>query len=279
MNFAKPLFVAVALASLSLPACGGTPGEDEGQTANVQEAAIPKGFGHPPICKALVGNGLTSNGLTNSAVTANGGAVDALTSGPLTGEALMNNPITSGTLEDPLTIQVLQYVVSCALAPSQSVDLTVSGQNMSLNGEIGLATHWAHPNGSCDKTCQEWVSACVLARLDFLGQHVNISVRGDTPQLDACPKEIAEFSVREATYYGNVFSSPQQRYACLSPKQTDISRVCGSTDNGCVVDVLGSCPKFCEKPTKDGAFQDCRAGDGDWDDPEWHGSVTVFLKP
>jgi hypothetical protein len=279
MNFAKPLLCAVALASLSLPACGGTPGEDEGQTASVQQAAIPHGGSGPPVCKALVSNGLTENGLTDSALTANGGAVDALTAGPLTGESLMNNPITSGTLDDPLTIQVLQYVVSCALGPKQSVDLTVGSQNISLQGELGLARHWGFPNGSCGKSCQEWVSACVLARLDYLGQHIDISVRGDNPHLEACPKEIKEFSEREATYYGNVFASPQQRYACLSPQQTDITRVCGSTDNGCVVNVVGSCPNFCEKPTKDGAFQDCRAGDGDKDDREWHGSVTVYLKP
>jgi hypothetical protein len=282
MNFAKPLFCAVALASLSLPACGGTPGEDEGQTATVQQAAIPKGGGGqggPSVCKSLTGNGLTANGLTENALTANGGTANALTSGPLTGAALMANAATSDALGDPLSIQVLEYVVSCALDANQSVDVTAGGQNYSFQGQLGLAKHWGDANGSCCASCQSWVSACVLARLDFLGQHVEISVRGNNPHLHSCDAERDTFTEREATYYGNIFTSPQQRYACLSPGQTVISRVCGANDTGCVVDVLGECPQFCEKPTKDGAFTDCRAGDADKDDPEYHGSVTVYLKP
>jgi hypothetical protein len=282
MNFAKPLLCAVALASLSLPACGGTPGEDEGQTAITQQPQLIKGpptvGGGPGICKSLTANGLTTNGLTNSALTGNAVDADALTDGPLTAEALLASPVLSNSLGDPLTLQVLGYIVSCALSEKQSVNFSADGNDVELQGQIGLAKHWGRPGGHCDKSCQEWVSACVLARLDFAGQHVDISVRGANPHLKACPAEVASFAQREATYYGNVFASPQRRFACLSPGATQIPRVCGPTVANCVVDVVGSCANVCEDTIKDGAFRDCRPGDADKDDPEYH-SITVFLKP
>jgi len=135
------------------------------------------------------------------------------------------------------------------------------------------------PNGRCDHACQQWVSACVFARVDFLGVKREISLRGDNPGLATPPSELAAYTVREATYYGTIFSDETRRYACLPPGQTEIERVCGPSLEGCVLDVDAACERACDAPTANGAFQNCRAEDGDRDDRPYHGSITVYLQP
>ncbi len=78
--------------------------------------------------------------------------------------------------------------------------------------------------GTCDETCQRWVSACLLARTNAYGAHVEISMRApaDAPQAiknalavsdverngsDAGDASAAPFSLREGAYYGNIFET------------------------------------------------------------------------
>ncbi len=289
MNIAKPLMVAVALASLSLPACGGAAGEDEA-VGTTQQAA---GDGNIGFCGhgSITQNSITHNSITHNALTDNSITQNSITHNSITHNGLTDNSITHNALSDPNARGILSYIVSCALTADQSVDVTVDGVDYSYQGELGLAPEWGEPNGSCDGRCQQWVSACLLARVDFLGVEVEISVRGENKGLKACVDERATYTAREATYYGNLFVTPQIRYACLSPGQTEIPRVCGPTLDDCVVDVLGSCADLCGTPRGDGSFPDCRAPDGDehqngqhrgegYDkDDVFEGSVTVFLKP
>ena len=102
----------------------------------------------------------------------------------------------------------MEYVVSCALPAGHSVTYTSAGVAYTFAGSIGVAPAWE--TNRCDKSCQRWVSACVLARLNKLGVHRQISIRGDNDALDVSPGELHDFSFREATYYGNLFqpSSP-----------------------------------------------------------------------
>jgi hypothetical protein len=111
--------------------------------------------------------------------------------------------------------------------------------------------------------------------------HREISLRGENPALGISLDELVKYTKREATYFGNVFTAPgpQQRFACLSPGQTEIVRVCGPTLTGCVVDVDAACNWVCGQPTWDGAFPDCRPGDGGPHDQIYQGSITVFLEP
>jgi hypothetical protein len=182
---------------------------------------------------------------------------------------------------------VFKYVVSCALPASKSLTVKVQGVTYTFPGELGLTPEWGAPGGHCDDRCQGWVSACVISRLDFLGQPQEISLRGDKPGLATTAAERSTYSDREATYYGNIFASPMEIYGCLSPGKTGIPRVCGPTDQGCGVDVLGSCDQLCDHPRADGSFPDCRAPDADDaschkkhdHDDVYHGSITVFLQP
>jgi hypothetical protein len=75
--------------------------------------------------------------------------------------------------------------------------------------------------GQCDESCQRWVSACVLARTNAYGVHVNISMRApaNAPQAikDALAVSDVErngddagtagYTLREGAYYGNIFAT------------------------------------------------------------------------
>jgi hypothetical protein len=286
MNIAKPLFYAVALASLSLPACGGTAGEEEGSIGTATQAELGHGT-HGGTCHgSLTFNSLTFNSLTFNSLTFNQLTQNALTENSLTFNGLTENSLTLNALTDPNARDVLAYVVSCALPADQTISVTVDGVEFSYQGQLGLAPEWGEADGSCGKDCQQWVSGCVISRLDFLGQKREISVRGENEGLKSCEAERETYTQREATYYGNIFVTPQLRYACLPPGQTEIPRVCGPSVDNCGVQVLGSCDDLCGHVRPDGSFPDCRVPDADdgqghfdHDDAVYEGSVTVFLKP
>src|SRR5438876_30006 len=98
----------------------------------------------------------TENALTANALTAN-----ALTANALTANALTANALTANGLRDPLGRELLKYVVSCALPDGAGVTVKVDGTTYQFPGSIGLAPDWGRPDGSCDGSCQRWVSACV----------------------------------------------------------------------------------------------------------------------
>jgi hypothetical protein len=82
--------------------------------------------------------------------------------------------------------------------------------------------------GTCDETCQRWVSACVLARTNAYGVHVELSMRAPAsaspqiqaalatsfPEVTSCADAgIADndpgcgYTLREGAYYGNIFAT------------------------------------------------------------------------
>ena len=262
MNHAKPLLFAVALASLTLPACTGATGEVEEQADTAEEQDV------------------TSNALSFNALSFNALSFNALSFNALSFNGLQSDALLRESLKDPNARQVLKYVVSCALPASESISVTVQGTEFDFPGGLGLAPEWGEPHGSCGSSCQHWVSACVISRLDFLGKRTEISLRGDNDALDTSRAERGTFTAREATYYGDIFVEPQRLFACLSPGKTEIPRVCGPSIRGCGVDVLGSCDKLCGQPRLDGSFPDCRVPGGPRQKDEvFHAAVTVFLDP
>jgi hypothetical protein len=250
-----------ALSAVFLVSCGGTGDAD---LTNTRSALLAE--------NALTANALTANALTANALTAN-----ALTANALTANALTANALTANGLKDPLGRELLKYVVSCALPDGAAVNVTVDGTHYSFPGSIGLAPSWGGAHGSCDGSCQRWVSACVLARVDAAGVEREISIRGDNPVLRPVPHELRDYPHREATYYGNIFADHEPRYLCLSPGATSDERVCGPSLATCPMTVVGSCDDVCSDLGAFGTFQDCRtARHGD------HGgvfaeTVTVFL--
>ncbi len=254
------------LCALPLVGCLAQTGDAEGEAVDVVQQA------------ALTNNALTNNALTNNALTNN---------------ALTNNALTNNSLSDPNAREVLKYIVSCALPRGAEVSFVADGVSYTYSGEIGLAPSWGQGGGTCGSSCQQWVSACMMSRVDYLGEKVLISVRGDHPALGSTWTERNAYSEREGTYFGNIFASTTQRYACISPGNTALTRVCGPTTVGCAVEVLGSCSSVCDSPRSDGSFPRCSngnssafgSGGGDDDDDDdshgttFNGTVTVFLAP
>jgi hypothetical protein len=235
---------------------------------------------------ALTHNALTHNALTHNALTHNALSSSALVGSTLTSTSLTNNAALAAAMTDADSREVLQYIVGCALPAGAQVNVTVSGVAYSFPGELGIASTWGQSGGTCNTSCQEAVSACVLARLDYLGQYVAISLRGSSAALDASSSEMASYPVAEGAYYGNVFLSTPTMYACIAPGQTGLSRVCGPTTVGCLVDVIGECDDVCDRADKkEGFFPSCRdaAKDASGHYPSgtrtYASAATVFLAP
>lgn len=206
---------------------------------------------------ALVDNSLTANSLTANSLTA--------------------NSLTANALRDPLSREFLKYVVSCALDDGQSLSMKIDGVTYTFAGSLGLAPEWGRSRGSCDGSCQRWVTACVLARVDFLGVKREISIRGDNDVLDPDWHEIHDFPIREASYFGNLFVEGKPRFLCLSPGQTGDDRVCGPSLASCPMTVVGDCDDACDHgPFR--SFTDCSDAGRKDRGHTYAESITVFLQ-
>jgi len=115
--------------------------------------------------------------------------------------------------------QLLKYLVSCALPEGTSVYTHFKGKRYNFHGELGLAPQWLHDG--MDTTSQRWVSGCILARTNYFGQHIRISMRADThvsDALDTVPEEIRDYPLYEGGFFGNIFSENPVAYTCLGER-------------------------------------------------------------
>jgi len=102
-------------------------------------------------------------------------------------------------------------VVRCALPAGQTISRKDnSGNSYSFTGEIGLAPAWA--TGSCNTTCEEDVSACVLAHVNTTGQHISLWMDSVNPALGW--GRSANFPYQEGSFFGNIFHNPPVAYYC-----------------------------------------------------------------
>jgi hypothetical protein len=222
-------------------------------------------------------NALTANALTANALTANALTANALTANALTANALTANALTANGLKDPLARELMKYVVSCALPADETLSMSIDGVSYSFPGGLGLAPGWGQPGGSCDQSCQRWVSGCVLGRVDFLGVQQEISERGANLALRVSWEELRDYPADEATYFGNIFADGQPMFACLAPDKTEIPRVCGPSLDNCPMTVVGSCAKACSYQGLVGGYVDCSTSGKARKPDIYHESVTVFL--
>jgi len=231
---------------------------------------------------ALSANALSANALSANALSANALSANALSANALSANGLMSNAVLAASLmkggvADPLAMQLMKYVVSCALTPKQSVDLTLGGQAYHFPGGLGLAPQWGMPGGSCDGSCQRWVSACLLARIDAAGVEREISVRGLHPALLPGRSEMGTYTEREATYFGNVFIPGQPKFLCLPPGSASDQRVCGDSMGDCPMTMVGSCATDCLFQGPFGEYDLCSDSGKRLSGTTYFESITVFL--
>ena len=252
--------VALPLVGLLLSVTACTLSPDASQTPEAVGDAREAALGE----NGLMGNGLMGNGLTNNGLMGNGLMGNGLMGNGLTANGLTSIAGLQGTLDaDPLAQMFLKYLISCALPADQTVVIASADGTTSYTfpGGLGVAPEWGSDTGSCDATCQQWVSSCVISRVNYLGVHVPLSIRGDNPGLVEVGTEATDYPNREATYFGNVFTTPQKLYGCRTAgdDQTLIGRPCGhgADVSTCIIDVLGDCGTVCGETFADGSYGAC----------------------
>lgn len=144
---------------------------------------------------------------------------------------------------------VLGYAIRCALDEGSSVERS----GFTFEGQIGLATAWASRGLTTSE--QRWMTACLLQHLNGLGANVPIMLIGSHSALDPVPGEdTSDFTIRDATAYGNLFASTPRAYVCANVGlelscglgwSTDLlTRLCGLSPT-CGVSVLNLCLLSC----------------------------------
>ena len=193
--------------------------------------------------------------------TENSLTVNSLTVNSLTVNSLTVNSLLTSALTDSASRTVFTYIVGCALPEGVHLDLEIEGTTYGYDGQLGLAPGWGQAGGSCDAACQARISSCVIARLNYYGQVVPLSARG--AGLSTTAAEESEYPTRDAVYFGNVFTSPQERYACLPPGGS-LTRVCGPAGAPPCEGVthVGPCDSLCDPAAADGSYANCHAGAG-----------------
>jgi hypothetical protein len=229
------------------------------------------------VSSAITDNALSANALSANALSANALSANALSANALSANALSANALIANALRDPLAREFLKYVVSCALDDGDDISVRVDGKKYTFSGSLGLAPEWGAARGSCDGDCQRWVSACVLARVDFAGVKRPISLRGEHRALRPDPGELRDYRVAEGAYFGNLFVKNQPRYLCLAPGQDSNERVCGPSLKDCPMTVVGSCEDACAHMGPNRSFAECSTSGEAGRHRVYEETITVFL--
>lgn len=122
----------------------------------------------------------------------------------------------------PRELELLRYIVTCALPPQAEARVTSDRQVLRLSGDFGLAPDWRHRALTARE--RRLVSACVLARTNAFGVPVRISMRTDAEDsralrsLRASASERAAFPLHEGAFFGDIFATGAPAYACAGDR-------------------------------------------------------------
>jgi hypothetical protein len=192
--------------------------------------------------------GITPGGVigdSSDGGTENGGLLAELASRELTGRAIEANPGYVAALEGSENERiVLAHLVECALTADVTITVHLPSRDLVMPGLAGYGAEWA--NGPCREDCQEWVTACNIARVNYYGIPVRIYFRSNGG-IDAAPpppEDLKLFNVEEGAFFGNMFQFPSRIYACrgrgFDPLYMTF-RVCTDGEYPCGIVVAGPC--------------------------------------
>lgn len=166
----------------------------------------------------------------------------------------------------------LKYLVECALGPNQYI---VKGQKAYM-GKVGLAPEWQ--NSGCGLNCQEWVTACLMARTNAQGASVMIDMRGTHPALTTAATP--GFTKQEGAFWGNVFADEPTAYACEGADveyARSANRLCTSgACAGIQPTEYRTCSSACAQV--DGSFTWCPDSASEVAEPRI-AVITTYLRP
>jgi hypothetical protein len=115
----------------------------------------------------------------------------------------------------------LKYLIGCALPEGAVVETWVGGKHYEFAGELGLAPAWSRRALTPQES--RWVSACILARTNWYGVAVQISLRAASARgarLRADAAERARFPLHEGAFFGDIFRRNAPAYVCLGGSST-----------------------------------------------------------
>jgi len=230
---------------------------------------------------------------TNNRLAANRLAANRLAANRLAANSLTNAALTSSALIETVEGRdVFSYIVSCALPANNSITVLDShGTAYTFYGEIGLAPGWQTTTPTVAE--RHWVTACLLARTNYYGVSVQISMRGSHPALAATNTETSTYRVAEGAFYGDLFATTQSWYACGTKKWTstlaqDAQRTCTISQDGITTMCGFTYEHFCgtgytqlSGPTFPAACSVTKAPFGKCKGVEtttWAEVITIFLK-
>ncbi len=191
------LAASLALAS-ALVGC--QPPADQDIGGNTVESELVSANGLSLINGLSLTNGLSGNGLSGNGLSGNGLSGNGLLLNPLSTTGLTSSTYLMNSADGRST---LSYLVRCALPAGRTINKTDStGAPYSFAGGIGLTPQWE--TGTCDSTCQQWISACMLAHVNTAGIHVPIWVVGQNSYLGW--GQSTDFPNQEGTFFGNIFA-------------------------------------------------------------------------
>lgn len=230
-------------------------------------------------------NALVFNALDPAAIDLRPLGANPLEALPANAQAMLGDAGMTGSLAR----EFLKYAVSCALDDGSGYELTwVDILNQThvewYPGDLGLAPGWRQ--NALSVQGQEWVSACVYARVNWYGAVVEISLRGGNGGLALSAGEETSFAVEEGTFWGNVFADRPVAYSCNIPGSMAYARAqlrdCAAghvnLDTSIVpcgiIRILGACQDTCTASAEAPSVKQCSDGAGQTYDT----TITTFLQ-
>jgi len=178
---------------------------------------------------------------------------------------ILNLVLASNSTNTTIVKEIMPFLVGCALnETSMWISIFEDGLPVQFAGELGLAPNLG--SNFMNQQEQGWVSGCLLARVNYFGKHIELSLR-NTPEIiveDA--SEIIDFPVFEGAFFGNLFSNDSfLKYACQGDPEAQALlespdrkwRICTDSSNPCSMVVLGSCSDVCQNFTVNSGYSNC----------------------
>ena len=211
-------------ATLVLGGCG-TPPLGENLSSNTQDGVVYNGVVYNGIGffgtdytglgyngSGYQGIGFTGSTLTNSLPTMYWGADWGLNDWLNNREVDGITPINKADRDASLV--ALAYWTECACAAGDNLPWTGNNpyptphtETRYFSGAFNLAPNWCHGTGPVPAAEQEAVSACLLARVNELGFHNALSLRGSDSSLALGDNEKLFMAWPEAQYWGNAWET------------------------------------------------------------------------
>ena len=185
--------------------------------------AFDEGWRNATLAPPTGGGGFINNGLDDPDL---GGIYPAYPLDTVAG-------LDGSELDSAARLATARYVVECALPAGERVTKVVGGSTVEFHGALGLAPEWQ--DEECDEECQEWVSACVLARTNTSGTTVQLWLKAEHPAIgfDSNPA----YPSYEASFFGNLFLGPEQAFVCPGQASGPVlarlqGRTCSNAEDG-----------------------------------------------